>query len=191
MNQAVTKYLASSKSWREETDALRDILVGCGLDEDIKWRQLCYAHEGKNVVIIQKMKAFLSLMFFKGALLKDPKGLLKKPGKHSNSGRRFEFTSVRDVTKAQAAIKRYVREAIAIEEAGLKVPKPSRPSLPKELRDKFKRDPEFQAAFKALTPGRQRGYSLFFSDAKSSEARARRIAKHERRILDGKGLHDR
>lgn len=182
---------SSSKRWRDESEALRGILLDCGLDENIKWGKLCYAFEGSNIAIIQEMNAFLALMFFKGALLKDPKGLLKKPGENSRSGRRFEFAAVRDILESKAILERCIREAIEIEKAGLKVPRPTKLVYPRELQTRFEEDPSFKAAFEALTPGRQRGYNIYFSAPKGAEARERRIEKHVQNILDGKGLHDR
>jgi len=182
---------SGSKAWREESDALREILLDCGLDEHIKWGSRCYSLEGKNIAIIQKMNAFLALMFFKGALLKDSKGVLKSPGANSNAARRFEFESLKDIIESKANVKRYIREAIEIENAGLKVTKSDKLVFPEELLGRFERDPSFKAAFEALTPGRQRGYNIYFSAPKGADARERRIEKHAQRILDGKGIHDR
>lgn len=182
----------SSKQWQAEIDALRPILHGCGLDEVIKWRKLCYAHEGKNIAIIQEMKAHLALMFFKGALLKDSAGVLKKPGENSHAARRFEFTAASDIVGSKALIGRYVREAIALEKAGAEVAKPPGTLvLAEELVARLERDPALEAAFEALTPGRRRGYNLYFSAPKGTEARARRIEKYAPKILAGKGIHDR
>lgn len=180
-----------STAWRNESDALREILLDCGLNEEIKWRTHCYSFEGKNIAIIQRMKAFLSLMFFKGALLEDAKGVLHRPGDHSNAARRFEFESLEDITRSTDTLRRYVREAIEIEKAGLKVAKPDKPVFAEELVAKLERDPSFKAAFEALTPGRQRGYNIYFSAPKGTEARQRRIDKYAQKILDGKGFHDR
>jgi uncharacterized protein YdeI (YjbR/CyaY-like superfamily) len=185
------KKTSAASRWREESDALREILLGCGLHEDFKWRSLCYSHEGKNIAIIQEMKAFLALMFFKGALLKDLEGVLKSPGPNSNHARRFEFVSLQDILASKATLGRYAREAIEIEEAGLKVTRTSDPVWPDELLARFERDPSFKAAFEALTPGRQRGYTIYFSAPKGAEARERRINKCAPKILDGKGLQDR
>ncbi len=182
---------SSSKTWREESNALREILLGCGLDEHIKWGSRCYSHEGKNIAIIQEMNAFLALMFFKGSLLKDAKGVLAKPGQNSNAARRFEFASLREIVESKALVERYIREAIEIENAGLKVTKTDKLVFPEELLGRFERDPSFKAAFEALTPGRQRGYNIYFSAPKGADARKRRIEKHAQRILDGKGIHDR
>jgi len=172
---------------------LRPLLHGCGLDEVIKWRTLCYARDGKNIAIIQEMKAHLALMFFKGALLEDPKGLLRKPGKDSHVGRRFEFTSAAEVTGARDAIENFVGQAIQIEKAGRSVPRPSPDTLarPAELDARFSEAPALAAAFAALTPGRQRGYLIFFNAPKSSAARERRITKCAPKILAGKGWNDR
>lgn len=181
-----------SRRWQAEVDALRAILHRCHLDEIIRWRKPCYAHGGKNIAILQEMKHHLALMFFKGVLLQDPEGVLRRPGQNSRIGRRFEFTSVQQVLDSAATIERYVAEAIEIEEAGLTVEKPDRELvLPQELLTRFRSDKAFAAAFFALTPGRQRGYNIYFSAPKGAEARERRIEKYRRAILDGKGFHDR
>ncbi len=180
-----------SKTRRAEISALREILTGCGLTEETKWGKPCFSRDGANIAIIQKMNAFVALMFFKGALLKDPAGVLERPGEHSNHARRFEFTSVADIAASKSLVERYVREAVANEAAGRKVTSSPELVLPAELLEKLAAAPAFKAAFEALTPGRQRGYCLYFSGAKGAEARRRRIDKYTPRILEGRGLHDR
>tara|TARA_R110002096_G_scaffold350395_2_gene543541 strand:- start:134519 stop:135103 length:585 start_codon:yes stop_codon:yes gene_type:complete len=179
-----------SKRWPAEVDALRRVLLDCELEESVKWNKLCYSKDGRNIGIIQEMKSVLAFMFFKGALLSDAKGLLKKPGENSNSGRRFEFTAPHEITELDASIRSYVEEAIAIAKAGLKVGK-AVTVVPDEVLAKFAADPAFKSAFETLTPGRQRGYNLYFGGAKSAEARERRIEKYSAKILSGKGFHDR
>ena len=137
------------------------------------------------------MKDFLSLMFFKGALLDDPAGVLRDQGPNSRSARRVEFTSVEDVSRLTDTISALLREAIEVEDAGIAVEPPQELVLVAELQDRLDRDPAFEAAFESLTPGRRREYNLFFSDAKRAETRVARIEKHANRILDGKGLRDR
>lgn len=187
----VDAYLRGSERWPQEIAALRPILLGCGLTEGLKWRKPCYSHEGRNIVIAQEMKDFLALMFFKGALLKDPKGVLEEQGPNSRSARRMCFTSVDDVTGMADIIQAYVAEAIDVESAGLAVGAPPELVLVGELRERLADDPALAAAFEALTPGRQREYNLHISDAKQSSTRAARVAKHAGRILAGKGLRDR
>ncbi len=180
-----------SPRWREESDVLRQILLDCGLQEERKWGKPCFTCDGNNIAIIQKMKAFLALMFFNGALLKDDRGALKSQGPNSHAARRLELTSMDAVLEAKPIIGRYVREAIANDKAGRKVTKKQHELvLPEELKARFARDPALAAAFAALTPGRQRGYNLHFSAPKGSEARARRIDKYAAKILSGKGFHD-
>ena len=191
MNHDVDAYVARSQRWPEEISALRPILVGAGLDEDVKWAKPCYSHDGRNIAIVQEMKDFLALMFFKGALLGDPDGVLEEQGPNSRSARRMQFTSVDDVTRRADTIVTYVREAIAVEEAGLDVGPAPEPDLAPELSERLDRDPAFRIAFEALTPGRQREYNLYFSGAKQAATRASRVEKYARKILDGKGFRDR
>jgi uncharacterized protein YdeI (YjbR/CyaY-like superfamily) len=191
MNHDVDAYVARSQRWPEEISALRPILVGAGLDEDVKWAKPCYSHDGRNIAIVQEMKDFLALMFFKGALLGDPDGVLEEQGPNSRSARRMQFTSVDDVTRRADTITTYVREAIAVEEAGLDVGPAPEPDLAPELSERLDRDPAFRIAFEALTPGRQREYNLYFSGAKQAATRASRVEKYARKILDGKGFRDR
>ena len=190
-NPEVERAIGGSSRWREEASTLREILLECGLTEELKWRKPCYVHEGKNICIIQEMKHFLALLFFKGALLKDPDGLLERQGPNSRSGFRMRFTGVGEVTEAAGSIRAYVREAIQIEEAGLAVEKGTDPEYPDELVERFNADPDFRAAFERLTPGRQRFYVIHFSSAKKSQTRAARIERYRQKILDGKGFNDR
>jgi uncharacterized protein YdeI (YjbR/CyaY-like superfamily) len=190
MNPDVDIYLARSQGWPHEMAALRPILLGCGLDESIKWAKPCYSHEGRNIAIVQEMKAFLALMFFKGALLRDSDGVLEDQGPNSRSARRICFTSVDDVTRLADTISAYVTEAIAIEDAGLQVDKPADLVLVEELRQRLDDDPALEAAFEALTPGRQREYTLYVSSAKQATTRLARIDRCAPAILDGKGLRD-
>ncbi len=191
-NPKVDESLPKSTRWRHETDALREILMECGLSEEFKWRKPCYAHAGKNICIIQPMKDFLALMFFKGALLKDPDGLLERQGPNSRAGFRMRFTSVQDVARTARSIRACVRDAIEVEKAGLKVEMTATDiEYPRELTDRLHEDPEFRAAFEGLTPGRRRFYAVHFSSAKHSKTRAARIKRCRPKILDGKGFHDR
>ena len=191
-NSDVESFVRNAKLWKDEITKLRSVLLTTDLTEEFKWRLPCYSHDEKNIVIIQPFKACLGLMFFKGALLKDVKGVLKLNGPNSQSSRRLEFQSVADVTKLSATIKSYVKEAIKAEDAGLKVTT-KRPAMtmPAELKAAFSKKPKLEESFRALTPGRQRAYLLHFSSAKQSATRAARIEKCAPRILKGKGLTDR
>jgi uncharacterized protein YdeI (YjbR/CyaY-like superfamily) len=191
MNADVDAYVARSRSWPDEISALRPILVDAGLDEQVKWAKPCYSHHGKNVAIVQEMKDVLALMFFKGALLSDPDGVLEEQGPNSRSARRMRFTSVDEVAARADTIRSYVREAIAVEDAGLDVGPAPETVMVAELRQRLDRDPAFRAAFEALTPGRQREYNLYFSGAKQAATRASRVERYAQKILDGKGLRDR
>jgi len=169
---------------------LRAILLDCGLHEALKWGKPCYTHGGVNIAILQKMNAFLALMFFKGALLDDPKGLLEEQGENSRSARRLCFTDVRQVARMDASVRSFVGKAIAVEEAGLELPKRPDLVLVDELRARLDRDPALKAAFEKLTPGRQREYNLQVSSAKQSKTRVQRVEQQVPRILAGKGLRD-
>ena len=190
-NPQVDDYIGRSEKWRDEIVELRPHLLSAGLTEEIKWGKPCYSHEGRNIAIVQEMKDFLALMFFKGALLNDPDGVLEAQGPNSRSARRMRFTSVEEVTRSAAVVKAYVDDAIAVEVAGLQVDPPSELVLVEELRQRLDQDPDLEAAFQALTPGRQREYNLHISGAKQAKTRVARVEKFVPKILDGKGLRDR
>ncbi len=191
MNPDVDAYIAQSEQWPDEIAALRPILLGSGLTEEFKWRKPCYSHEGKNVVIVQEMKEFLALMFFKGALLSDPEAVLVDQGPNSRSARRIQFTSVDEVNRLAATTAAYLAEAIDVEDAGLEVGPPPELVLVAELQERLDHDAELKTAFESLTPGRQREYNLYFSGAKQPATRDARIERYAEKILDGKGLRDR
>lgn len=191
MNRAVDDYIADSEMWPDEMAALRPILLGAGLSEEIKWRKPCYTHDGKNIAIVQEMRDFLSLMFFKGALLDDPEGILEDQGPNSRSARRIVFTSVEEVEDRAAAVSAYVADAIQVEQEGRHVGPAPQPDLVEELQTRLDKDPAFAAAFAALTPGRRREYNMYFAGAKQAKTRAARVEKHVEKILAGKGLRDR
>lgn len=188
----VDAYLQEAADWREELFLLRSIALECGLTEEFKWKQPCYTHDGANVVILARLKECCTLGFFKGALLKDPDGILDKPGEHTQSARVVRFTSVEAVNQWRAALVSCIAEAIDNERQGRKVEfkKTSEFDTPDELRAEFDVDPAFKHAWDQLTPGRQRGYLLQFSSAKQSATRTTRIQKAMPRILAGKGLQD-
>jgi uncharacterized protein YdeI (YjbR/CyaY-like superfamily) len=186
-------FFARAKSWREEQAALRALALACGLEETLKWGKPCYTTpDGANIVLIQTFKGFCALLFFKGALIEDPKGMLVAPGENSQSARQARFTSVAEIDKAASTLKAYIRKALTIEKAGLKVELKTitEHAVPEELQACFAKAPAFKAAFEALTPGRQRAYLLHFSGAKQSATRASRIEKCRPQILAGKGLND-
>ena len=190
-NPSVDAFVSRTKVWRGEIQKLRSILLECGLDEEIKWGKPCFSFEGKNVAIIQPFKAHCSLMFFKGALFEDARGLLRSQGENTQSALRLEFTSEAQVTKA--VVKPYAKQAIAVEKAGLKVEFKAKRELelPEELTRILKKDRKLAKAFSALTPGRQRAYVLHFTAAKQSSTRTARIEKCVPKILAGLGMNDR
>jgi len=191
MNPKVDGYLRDVQKWREETKLLRTVILGLGLTEELKWNKPCYTFQGSNVVIIQGFKEYCALMFCKGSLLKDPRGILKRPGEHTQAARQIRFTHVREIVGMKPVLKTYIREAINAEKAGLEVVfKKSPEPVPQELQDKMNEVPELKAAFGRLTPGRQRAYILYFSAAKQSETRAARVQKFLRKIISGKGFYD-
>lgn len=206
MNPQVDQYLADGcgrcelyaspgckiNQWRREMTLLRKILLGCGLKEELKWSVACYTFQGRNVVLMSAFKKYAALAFFKGTLLKDDQKLLVKPGENSRAVRQFRFTNTETISNMEDTIKAYVLEAVEIEKAVKKVEFKKAPdALPEELLRKFQEFPELKIAFYALTPGRQRGYLLYFSQAKQSKTRKSRIEKYIPQILAGKGFHDR
>ena len=189
MNPKVDGYLRKAKKWQEEMEKLRRISLDCRLTEELKWGKPCYTFQKSNIVIIQGFKEFCALLFCKGALLNDAKGILKKFG--WQAARRIPFTGVREIVKMELILKAYIHEAIEVEKAGLKVNFKQNPEpIPEEFQNKLGESPALKTAFEALTPGRQRGYILYFSGAKQSKTRESRVEKCMRRILNGKGLND-
>jgi uncharacterized protein YdeI (YjbR/CyaY-like superfamily) len=188
MNRKVDEYLKRSK-WQNELEKLRRIILDCGLTEELKWGKPCYTFQNSNVVLIQGFKEFCALLFMKGALLKDAKGVLKKFG--WQAARRIPFSNVREIVQMEPILKAYIREAMEAERAGLKVSYKKNPEpIPEELQNKLDEIPALKAAFEALTPGRRRGYILYFSGAKQSKTRESRVKKCIPQILKGKGLDD-
>ena len=178
--------------WEAEIAEMRRVLAGLAMTEECKWGKPTYTVDGKNIVIMQGFKEYFALGFFQGALLKDPKKVLVQLGQ-VQAGRVMKFTSVKDITAKAATIKAYVREAIAVEKAGLRM-KPKRTSdfpVPEELSERFRRDPRFKRAFEALTPGRQRSYLYHFAAAKQSRTRVARIEKAMPAIFEGRGFLER
>jgi len=172
-------------------EQLRRILLKCQLTEELKWGKPCYTFQNSNVVIIQGFKEFCALLFCKGALLNDPGGILKKPGKNTQAARRIPFTNVREIVEMTPILKAYVQEAMDAEKAGLEVNFKKNPEpVPEELQNRLDEIPALKTAFHALTPGRQRAYILYFSGAKQSKTRESRVEKCMQQILNGKGLND-
>jgi uncharacterized protein YdeI (YjbR/CyaY-like superfamily) len=191
MNSKVDVILGKAKKWREELQELRRIILGCGLTEEVKWGSPCYTFENANVIVIGGFKESCVISFFKGALLKDAEGLLTKPGQNTQSVRVIRFRNVREIVEREPILKAYIREAMAVEKAGLKVSLKKNPEpVPAELRRKLEAMPALKTAFEALTPGRRRAYILYFSAAKQSGTREARIEKCVPRILKGRGLND-
>ncbi len=192
MNPLVDAYISQSQSWQPEMTTLRSLLLECGLTEDFKWRVPCYTHNGKNVVLIGKFKEYCTLSFLKGVLIKDTNNILVLPGEHSQSVKMAKFTSIQEIQNITTTLKAYIFEAIEIEKAGLKIPATKSKILdyPDELVAKMEADSNFKTAFEKLTPGRQRGYNMFFTAAKQSKTRITRIEKYEDRILKGFGIND-
>jgi uncharacterized protein YdeI (YjbR/CyaY-like superfamily) len=191
-NPLVDKFLAKATQWQEEFKTLRGIISECPLTEEFKWGHPCYTFENSNVVIIQGFKEYCALLFCKGALLKDPKGILIQQTENVQAARQIRFTAEREIAKLKATIKAYVNEAIEAEKAGLKVnfKKTSEFKMPEEFEKQLKESRPLKTAFDGLTPGRQRGYLLYFSAAKQSKTREARIEKCREQILKGKGLDD-
>lgn len=188
----IDQYFKNAKKWQQELALLRTIVNDCGLTEDYKWRAPCYTLKDKNVVMLGTLKNACLISFIKGALLKDKAQILKKPGENTQAGRVIYFENIGEIDAVKKLLKRYIFDAIEIEKAGLKVKlkKPDTLQLPEELEVQFNLKPKLKSAFKALTPGRQKGYVLYFNGAKQSKTRTARIEKYTSRILDNKGFHD-
>ncbi|MBO1000894.1 YdeI/OmpD-associated family protein [Bacillus sp. SD075] len=191
-NRKVDGFIKKAKTWKEEFETLRNIVLDCELTEDIKWMHPCYMFEGKNIVLIHGFKEYCALMFHKGALLKDPHGILIQQTENSQTARQIRFTNVQEIVEMESILKAYINEAIEVEKAGLEVnfKKTSEYTIPEELQNKFDEIPALKTSFEALTPGRQRAYIFYFSNAKQSKTRASRVEKYMQQILDGKGLND-
>ena len=192
MNPNVDFYFDKSKHWQEELEKLRILMNDCGLTEDLKWGVPCYNFEKNNIVLIHTFKDYCAILFFKGALLKDTAGILIQQTKNVQAARQMRFTNIRDILELEPLIKTYIKEAIEIEKAGLKVEfkKTEEYPVPEEFKQKLEEIPVLKTAFEALTPGRQRAYLLHFSAPKQSITRQSRIEKCMEQILNGKGLND-
>jgi len=192
MNPKVDFFFIKAKQWHEEYKGLRTIILDTGLNEELKWGQPCYAFEKKNVVLIHGFKDYCALLFFKGALLKDRKGILIQQTENVQAARQIRFTNVKEIVKMKAVLKAYVYEAIEVEEAGLKVnfKKTTDFKIPEEFQIRLDKNRALKKAFDSLTPGRQRAYIFHFSSAKQAKTREARVEKYTKQILDGKGIDD-
>ncbi|WP_339247143.1 YdeI family protein [Bacillus sp. FSL R5-0523] len=191
-NPKVDEFLSKTKKWKEEFEKLRTIILDCELTEDFKWMHPCYTYNNKNVVLIHGFKEYCALLFHKGALLQDAHGILIQQTENVQAARQIRFTNVQEINELENILKAYIHEAIEVEKAGLKVDvnKNIELNIPEELQNKFDEIPALKTAFEALTPGRQRAYTLYFSQAKQSKTRESRVEKYVQKILDGKGLKD-
>jgi uncharacterized protein YdeI (YjbR/CyaY-like superfamily) len=192
MNPKVDWFFNKATKWQEEYKKLRMIALDCGLNEELKWGCPCYTFEKRNIVLIHGFKEYCALLFFKGALLKDKKRILIQQTENVQAARQIRFTTIREIVKLESTLKKYIYEAAEVEEAGLKVnfKKSSEFTMPEEFQNKLNKSAALKKAFAALTPGRQRGYLLYFSSAKQAKTRESRVEKYVKRILDGKGLED-
>ena len=194
MNPKVDFYFLKAKSWQKELEQLRVIALDCGLTEELKWGCPCYTFQKKNIVLIHTFKEYCAFLFFKGALLNDVNGILIQQTKNVQAARQARFTTVREIVGLKRVLKAYIHEAVEVEKSGLKVmlKKTNEFNMPEEFQKKLsaKDGRALKSAFHALTPGRQRGYLLYFSSAKQSKTREARIEKHIPNILNGKGLDD-
>jgi uncharacterized protein YdeI (YjbR/CyaY-like superfamily) len=192
MNPKVDFFFNRAKKWHEEFEKLRMIILDCGLTEELRWGCPCYTFQKRNIILIHGFKEYCALLFFKGALLKDAKGILIQQTKNVQAARQIRFTDVREIVKLKSILKAYIKEAIAVEKAGLKVnyKKTSDFKIPEEFQNELDKIPALKRAFYALTPGRQKGYLFYFSQPKQSKTRASRVEKCTQQILNGKGLND-
>jgi len=192
MNPKVDWFFAKDTQWQKEYEKLRKIILDCGLIEELKWGCPCYTFENTNIVLIHGFKEYCALLFFKGALLNDPNDILIQQTKNVQSARQIRFTNAREIVKMEKVLKAYVYEAIEVERAGLKVKlkKTSEFKVPEEFQKRLDKNTALKKAFDALTPGRQRAYIFYFSQAKQSKTREARVEKYLKQILNGKGIDD-
>jgi uncharacterized protein YdeI (YjbR/CyaY-like superfamily) len=191
-NPKVDFFFNKAKQWQAEFKKLRTIILDCQLTEELKWGVPCYTFQDSNIVLIHGFKEYCAILFVKGALLKDPNGILIQQTTNVQAARQIRFTSVREIVKLEPSLKAYIHEAVEVEKAGLKVnyKKTSEFSIPKEFQNKLDAMPALKEAFYALTPGRQRAYLFYFSQPKLSKTREARVEKYIDVILDGMGLND-
>ncbi|MDB5130721.1 MAG: hypothetical protein JWR02_470 [Mucilaginibacter sp.] len=192
MNPRVDFFFNKAKQWREEYEELRTLILDCGLTEELKWGCPCYTVNKQNIVLIHGFKEYCALLFFKGALLNDPGGILIRQTENVQAARQIRFTNVLEIVEMEPILKAYIDEAVEVEKAGLKVNHKTTADfkVPEEFQSKLDAIPALKAAFEALTPGRQRGYLFYFSQPKQSKTREGRVEKYIPQILDGKGFND-
>jgi len=192
MNPKVDWFFSKTQKWMDELEKLRTIILDCGLNEELKWGVPCYTHQNTNIVLVHVFKEYCAVLFFKGALLSDPYGILIQQTKNVQVARQIRFTSTPEIVKLKTVLKSYIYEAIEVEKAGLKVnlKKTREFNVPEEFQKKLNDTPALKKAFGELTPGRQRAYLLYFSAPKQSKTRDSRIEKSMKAILNGKGLND-
>jgi uncharacterized protein YdeI (YjbR/CyaY-like superfamily) len=192
MNPKVDWYFSKNEKWEKEIRKLRTIILDCGLNEELKWGCPCYTYQDSNIVLIHIFKEYCAVLFFKGVLLNDANGILVQQTKNVQVARQVRFTNLREIVETEKTLKAYIYEAIEVEKAGLKVKlkKTTEYKVPEEFQKKLDKMPALKKAFGALTPGRQRGYILYFASAKQSKTREERVAKYLKQILNGKGLDD-
>jgi uncharacterized protein YdeI (YjbR/CyaY-like superfamily) len=192
MNPKVDWFFTKATKWQKEFEKLRTIILDCDLAEELKWGQPCYTYQKSNIVLMHGFKDYCALLFFKGALLKDKKGILIQQTENVQAARQVRFTNVKEIDKLKTTLKAYIYEAVEVEEAGLKVnfKKTSEFKIPEEFQKKLDKNRTLKTAFEALTPGRQRAYLFYFSQAKQSKTREARVEKCMPQILNGKGLDD-
>jgi uncharacterized protein YdeI (YjbR/CyaY-like superfamily) len=190
INPKVDAYLAREKTWHEEFRTLRAIMRDFDLSEEFKWGHPCYALDKTNIVLMHGFKEYCALLFFKGALMKDPSGILIQQTENVQAARQIRFTSADEIKRMANMLKSYIQEAIEVEKAGLKIEFKKEFEIPEEFRSELDQHPDLKKAFEALTPGRQRAYFLHFSGAKQAKTRQARIEKYIPQILEGKGIDD-
>lgn len=191
-NPKVDWYFNKSTTWQKEITELRTVALNSGLTEELKWGCPCYTLDGVNIVLIHVFKDYCAYLFFKGALMKDGKKILVQQTKNVQAGRQVRFTSMDEIAKMKSTLKAYFKDAIEVEKSGMKpkFKKTAAFKMPTEFETKLNSMPPLKTAFKSMTPGRQRGYILYFSSAKQPKTREARIEKYVDRILDGLGLDD-
>jgi len=191
-NSKIDFFFSKAKQWRNEFEKLRAIVLDCGLTEELRWGKPCYTFQNSNIVLIHGFKEYCALLFMKGALLKDPKRILIQQTENVQAARQIRFTNIRQTVELEPVLKAYIKEAIEVEKAGLEVnyKKTSEFKVPEEFQNKLDKIPALKKAFAALTPGRQKGYLLYFSGAKQSKTREARVEKYVPKILKEKGLDD-
>ena len=192
MNPKVDWFFDKATQWQKEFEKLRSIILDCGLNEELKWGQACYTYENRNIVLIHGFKEYCALLFFKGALMGDANGILIQQTENVQSARQIRFTNVKEIAKLEKTLKAYIYEAIEVEKAGLKVAykKTADYKMPEEFQKKLNKSATLKKAFEALTPGRQKAYIFYFSQAKQAKTREARVEKYLKQILLGKGLED-